>query len=69
MDDFIKVLSKNPDIKQKVLEVYELLGRQQGFELAKSMNLKDSDPDIVRYFLKGFSDAINESVTIEHEMS
>ena len=68
MDDFIKVLAKDPDIKQKVLEMYELLGRKQGFELAKSMNMKDSDPDMVRYFLKGFSDAINESVTIEHEM-
>lgn len=69
MDDFIKVLFNDPDIKQKVFEMYELLGRKQGFELAKSMNVKDSDPDMIRYFLKGFSDAINESVTIEHEMN
>ena len=69
MDDFIKVLSNDPDIKQKVFEMYELLGRKQGFELAKSMNVKDSDPDMIRYFLKGFSDAINESVTTEHAMN
>lgn len=69
MDDFIKVLAQDPEIKQKILEMYELLGRKQGFELAKSMDMKNSDPDMVRYFLKGFSDAINESVTIEHEMN
>lgn len=62
----VNQLMNDPDFQPVWNKLYEQLGRKQGAEIAKQMDLKDVDPNMFEYFMKGFSDAIREACMLEH---